>query len=106
MLGRTLQPLERVGRRIVTVERDGGVKTHETPVRRAGRHEPEDRSVERIDPGRDDSDAAQSEAEHGVLVVARVVVRRAVGGQDGEVGLAAESVVEGGQEMRGRLTVA
>ena len=47
---------------------------------------------------------AQAEGEDRVLVVARVVVRRPVGGQDREVGLAAEPVVER-RQLRARRRV-
>ena len=46
----------------------------------AGRHEPEEGPVERVDPGRGHPDPAEAEGEHRVLAVAGVVVGRAVGG--------------------------
>ena len=69
----------------------------------ARRDEPEERPVERVDPGRDHPDPAEPEREDRVLAVARVVRRRAIGGDDREVRLAAEPVMQGAQEMADRL---
>ena len=90
-----------------------GVPSGPSATRRSERHEPpvggtrgdeaEQRSIERVDAGRDEADPAEPEREDRVLAIARVVMRRAVGREDGEVGLAPEPVVQGGQQMGGRL---
>ena len=49
-----------------------------SPVGRLRADEPEERPVERVDPGRDDPDRAEAEGEDRVLAVAGVVMRRPV----------------------------
>ena len=90
-------------RRPVGSKRDRRPQRDQPALRGARGDEPEERSVERVDPGRHHADPAEPEREDRVLAVARVVMRRPVGGQDGEVGLAAEPVVERGQQVRDRL---
>ena len=51
-------------------------------------------------------DASEPEREDRVLVVPRVVMRGAVAGQDGEVGLAAEPFVQRTQQLPDRHVLA
>ena len=60
----------------VSVEAGGRAERHEPPLGGARGDEPEERPVERVDPGRDDADPPEAEREDRVLAVARVVVRR------------------------------
>ena len=85
------------------IEGDRRADPDQPAIRRSGRHEPEQRAIERIDPGRGETDPAQAEREDRVLAVARVVVRRCRRRQDGEVGLAAEPVVERAEQVRDGL---
>ena len=87
------------GRRADGIERHGGPQRHEAALGGAGRDEPEERPVERVDPGRDHADPSELEREDRVLAVAGVVRRRAIGRDDREVRLAAEPVVEGPEEV-------
>ena len=82
-----------------TVDR---TRTSRRSVARRG-HEPEQRAIERVDPGRGDPDPSEPEREDRVLAVAGVVVRRAVGGQDRQVRLAAEPVVQRREQVGDRL---
>ena len=75
----------------------------EAAIGRSWRGEPEQGTVERVDPGARHPDPAEAEVKTGFSRVARVVERATVGGQDGEVGLAPEPIVEGRQEVLGSL---
>src|ERR1035437_7374514 len=59
----------------------------------------EERTIERVDPGRGEREVTEAEGEDGILAVASVVVRPAVAGQDGQVGLAAKRFSEGPEEL-------
>ena len=85
------------------VKADRGPGPDQATVCGTGRNEPEERPIEGVDPGRHEADPAQAEREDGILCVARVVRRRSVGGEHGQVGLPAEPVVKRGQQVRDRL---
>ncbi len=104
--GPPIRILERSGRASVTVQRDGRALSHQPTFGRTGRDETEQRAVERVDPGRREADPPEPEREDRVLAVARVVMGRARGGQDRQVGLAPESVVQGGEQVVDRLVIA
>ena len=87
----------------VAVHGRGRVQGNDPALGRARGDEPEQRAIERVDPGRDDPDGPEPEAEDRVLAVARVVVRHAVRRQHGEVRLAAEPVVQGAEQVADRL---
>src|SRR6476660_10060968 len=83
-----------MGGRPVVVERDGGPQRDEAAVRGAVSDETEHGPVERIDARRGDPETPESEREDRVVGVARVVVRGPVRLDDGQVRLAAESLVK------------
>ena len=95
--------LRRVPSESVTVERNRGSEPDQLPARRARRDEPKQRPVERIDAGRHEADPAKPEREDRVLGVAGVVRRRPLGRQHREVRLAAEKLVQSGQQVCGSV---
>src|SRR4029079_7110650 len=92
------QPLRRLNRPPVTVERNGPADSNQPPLRRLRGHEAEERSVERVDPGRGEPDPPETEREDRVLGVAGIRRDVAAGADRGEVRLALELVVELAEE--------
>ncbi len=86
------------------IQRDRGPHPDQPAIGGGRRHEPEQRPIERVDPGRGDRRSGRA----GRRTPGSRRCRRSGAGapsarQDGQVGLAAEPIVERGQEMGDRL---
>ena len=97
--------LRRAERVPVTFEAHGVALSHQATSCCAWCRESEQGAIERIQARARQADTAKPKREHGVVGVAGVVHRRPVGGQDGEVGLPVELVVERLEERGGLLSV-
>ena len=75
---------------------------HQAALAGARGDQPEERAVQRVDPGGEELQPAEAEAEDRVLAVSRVERGPAAGLQDREVRRAAHRLVERGEEDVGR----